>query len=592
MTEARKATIGRFQLLSELGRGYHGRVFLAWDPQLERKVALKVLLGQSLQADQFMGEVRAVSRLSHPNIIPLYERGTQAGKPFLVFEYVEGALLRDELVRMRPLAPERALEFFTQALDGMAVAHAQGVAHLDLSPANLMLDTQGRVRIMDFGLARLVNRDPALTSNKARGTPRYMSPEHFAGQPLDLRTDVFALGLLGYELLTGTVAADGEGLAAVRELIVNSGFDWQRAERAGIAPQIVQVLRDALARDPAARFANAGEMLDALRLARATQSGPSGRELATQFLLRRLQRRPEFPAFSNNLHELNRLTAEDSTAGLEDLANVVQRDFSLASRLMKIANSAFFNRTPGGVATLGNAISQLGTRVVRMLCNGLLVFDRLNDGRAELEDALVGSFVAALMARKLGVLTQPEAAEEGFICALFHRLGRNLVLYYLDAEYADIDALVVQGRDRAQAEQQVLGTTCAELGAEIARHWKFPAAIVDSMLPVPEAWLDAVAVDAVVRPQWLRVVAQFTSELCELAQVETETPWPLLQALVERYASVLPVSADRAGELLAGGLESFMQLATVLGVNVGSSGFCQRSARFLAALEETAPPEE
>lgn len=589
MTEARRPTIGRFQLESELGRGYHGRVFLAWDPDLERKVALKVILGPARHDEQFMREVRAVSRLSHPNIIPLYERGSQSGKPYLVFEYVEGALLRDELVRLRPLDEARALDFLSQMLEGMAAAHAEGVAHLDLSPANLMLDTQGRIRIMDFGLARLVSQDHVHDADKARGTPRYMSPEHFAGKPLDLRTDVFALGLIGYELLAGSAAADGEGLASVREAIVNASFNWRCFERAGSNPQVVQVLREALAREPTARYADAGEMLDALRAARAVQAAPDGRQLAAQFLLRRLQRRPEFPAFSNNLHEMNRLTAEDSTAGLEDLAKVVQRDFSLASRLMKIANSAFFNRTPGGVATLGNAISQVGTRVVRMLCNGLVVFDRLNDGRTELEDALVGSFVAALMARTLGLVGGRDASEEGFICALFHRLGRNLVLYYLDAEHADILELVGQGMGRQQAEQQILGATCAELGAEIARHWKFPADIVDSMLPVPGMWLETLHAGALTRGQWLRLVAQLSSELCELAQQQTEAPWPQLEEAVARYASVMPISGERAGELLAGALEGFMELATVLGVNVARSGFCQRTARFLALMQDSPP---
>ena len=589
MTEVSRARIGRFELQSELGRGYHGRVFLAWDPDLERKVALKVILGSAGQHEQFMREARAVARLSHPNIIPLYERGTQSGKPFLVFEYVEGSLLRDALVRLRPLEESKALDFLTQILQGMAAAHAEGVAHLDLSPANLMLDDDGRIRIMDFGLACLVNHEQVQDSAKARGTPRYMSPEHFAGKPLDRRTDVFALGLIGYELLGGVAAADGEGIASVREIIMNAGFNWQRLERGGTAPQLVQVLREALAREPEARYAEAGEMLEALRLARAVQAAPSGASLAAQFLLRRLQRRPEFPAFSNNLHELNRLTAEDSTAGLDDLTKVVQRDFSLASRLMKIANSAFFNRTPGGVGTLGNAISQVGTRVVRMLCNGLLVFDRLNDGRAELEDALVSAFVAALMARTLGSVARRDAAEESFICALFHRLGRNLVLYYLEDEHADIQDLVAGGTPRPQAERQILGATCAELGTEIARHWKFPSEIVDSMLPVPTAWLETVSPAGMTRPQWLRVVAQLSSELCELTQTETDAPWPLLDQAIARYTQVMPMSGERAGELLAGALEGFMQLATVLGVDFGRSGFCQRSARFLALLEAEPP---
>ena len=578
--------IGRFDILSELGRGYHGRVFLAWDPTLERKVAIKAVLGRGNQTDEFMTEVRAVARLAHPNIIPLFEIGTHAGTPFLVFEYVEGRLLRDELVRVSPLPEARALAWMFQVLEGMALAHAEGIAHLDLSPANLMVDARGNLRVMDFGLARLSAAEESDATTLARGTPRYMSPEHFAGKALDQRTDVFALGLILFELLAGGPAAEGEGLPAVRALITSCQFGWGRLERAGVSNGVIQVLREALAPRPEARFATAGEMLEALRQACEASAEPTAQVLAVRFLLRRLQRRPEFPAFSNSLHELNRLTAENSTAALDDLAAVVQRDFSLTNRLMKIANSAFFNRRPGGVSTLSHAITLVGTRVVRLLCNGLLVFDLLNDGRSELEDALVGAFVAALMARTLGTTQRRELAEEAFICALFHRLGRNLVIYYLSDEHREIEERVAGGEARLAAERQILGTSSASLGAAVARHWKFPDAIVDSMGDSPpDAGHEPQEGTAVTR--WLWAAARITTVLCETGQtatLDTTGRWAALELLAER-AGPFGLDTTQLCELLAGALDSFVELAPALGVNVATSGFCQRTGVFLTEIK-------
>ncbi len=587
MTERKPPQLGRFELRSELGRGFHGRVFLAWDPHLERKVAIKLLLGSRrdpASRTQFLNEARAVARLAHPNVIPLYEVGLHGTNPFLVFEYVEGMPLKQEIQRRGPLPEEEAIPLFMQVLDGMARAHELEVVHLDLSPNNLLFDIQGRVRVMDFGLARLVSRLPGADDDeRMQGTPRYMSPEHFAGGALDQRTDVYALGLVFFEILAGQPAASAEGLSGVRNMILKGNFDWSRLQTLGVSGPVTQVLRDALARNPSTRFANAGEFRRALLEAVATQTQPDSHDLAVQFLLRRLQRRPEFPAFSNSILEINRLTSEDSAAGLNDLADVVQRDFSLANRLMKISNSAFFDRGSGGVSTISQAISLVGTRLVRMLCNGLLVFDRLQNDTTELQDGLVSSFVAGLMARNLGLRLQRSLAEEAFICGLFNRLGRNLVIYYLPEEFSDIEHLCANGINPVQAQKKVLGSTWAAVGAAIAANWKFPPIIVASMGPIlaePEA-------DTLESGMTMRLWAHLANELCEVANVACDAPLEELDLLALRYRNAVALSPETLGDLLAGALATFLELAPTLGVAANASGFCRRAGQFIAALRDT-----
>ncbi|MSQ68918.1 MAG: serine/threonine protein kinase [Gammaproteobacteria bacterium] len=587
MTEKKAPLLGRFELRSELGRGFHGRVFLAWDPRLERKVAIKLLLGSrrdGASRAQFLNEARAVARVAHPHVIPLYEVGLHGSNPFLVFEFVEGVTLKQEIQRRGALPEDEAIPLFLPVLEGMSIAHELEVVHLDLSPNNLLFDTLARVRVMDFGLARLVSRLPAADDDEhMQGTPRYMSPEHFTGGVLDRRTDVYALGLVFFEMLAGQPAASAEGLTGVRNMILKGDFDWSRLQALGVSGPVTQVLRDALARLPSTRFAHAGEFRRALAEAVATQTQPDSHDLAVQFLLRRLQRRPEFPAFSNSILEINRLTADDSSAGLNDLAEVVQRDFSLANRLMKISNSAFFDRGGDGVSTISQAISLVGTRLVRMLCNGLLVFDRLQNDTAELQDGLVSSFVAGLMARNLGLRLQRALAEEAFICGLFNRLGRNLVIYYLPEEFSDIGRLCLNGVSFEQAQKRVLGSTCAAIGAAIAATWKFPPAIVASMAPIL-AEPEAATIDAGMT---LRLWAQLANELCEVANVACDAPLDELDLLALRYRNAVSLSPQTLGDLLAGALETFLELAPTLGITASANGFCQRASQFLAVLRVT-----
>jgi serine/threonine protein kinase len=197
---AQPLTLARFQLLRELGRGAQATVWLAHDPRLDREVAVKLL---SADADactrkEWLNEARAVSRLKHPNIVPVFEADEHDGQPYLVFEFVAGPTLQAEW-RKRPLWPARAaVTVVLGVLDALAAAHEQGIVHRDLKPSNILLGGDGRARVMDFGIAARVAEPgrPAAGDGMVVGTPGYMSPEAARGEAPVPAMDVFSVGVV------------------------------------------------------------------------------------------------------------------------------------------------------------------------------------------------------------------------------------------------------------------------------------------------------------------------------------------------------------------------------------------------------------
>jgi eukaryotic-like serine/threonine-protein kinase len=239
------------ELIEEVGRGGMGHVWKARHLRLERLVAVKFLdeslAAQSEAERRFQREAQVLARLSHPGIVAVHDFAHEGGQGYIVMEYVDGAPLSTCL----PLPPERVHAVALEVLDALAAAHRAGVVHRDVKPANVLLDAAGHAKVTDFGLARLLP-DPAdsLTETLGRvaGTPRYMAPEALAGAPPDPRADVFAMGVVLYEMATGRPPV---------------------GDRAPLPGPIEDVVRRALCPDPAGRFADAGEMRAALAAARA-----------------------------------------------------------------------------------------------------------------------------------------------------------------------------------------------------------------------------------------------------------------------------------------------------------------------------------
>jgi serine/threonine protein kinase len=250
--------IGRYEVLDRLGEGGMGLLYLARDPVLDRTVAIKVLSVFNHEIQQrFAGEARSAARLAHPNIITIYDVGEDQGQPFIAMEYIDGETLGEVIRRRAPLRLIRRLELILQLCSGLGHAHKMGIVHRDIKPANLMLTAEGVLKILDFGLARIVA--DAATSGLTRagamlGTPHYMSPEQAMGRQADHRSDIFAVGLVMYELLTWQKAFTGDSPHVVMHRIAHESPRPIRQLFPMIDPQLESVVQTALERDPDKRF--------------------------------------------------------------------------------------------------------------------------------------------------------------------------------------------------------------------------------------------------------------------------------------------------------------------------------------------------
>ena len=264
---------GRYELLSELGRGTSGVVYKAFDPKLDRLVALKILRPELTCLEEsgvsfkqrFHQEAVAAGRLTHPAIVAVHDVGEAEGRPFMVMEYIEGGTLADLLLGGQPLPLADAVEIVLQVCAALDYAHRHGVVHRDIKPRNILVGP-GVTKVTDFGTARILGASHTLTGTML-GTPAYMSPEMVRGQASDPRSDLFSLGVVLYEAVTGVnpfIAAD---LAAVLYRIVNSDAPSVRYHHAELPPALDRVLRHALTKEPETRFATATDFAGALRAA-------------------------------------------------------------------------------------------------------------------------------------------------------------------------------------------------------------------------------------------------------------------------------------------------------------------------------------
>ncbi|MGB7491608.1 MAG: serine/threonine-protein kinase, partial [Thermoanaerobaculia bacterium] len=273
-------TLGHYKVTEKLGAGGMGEVYRARDLTLDRDVALKVL-PQDLSSDperldRFEREAKAVAALNHPNIVTLFSVEKADGVPFLTMELVEGEPL-DEAIPDAGLPMEQFAALASQLLEGVAAAHKQGIIHRDLKPSNIMLTEDGRLKVLDFGLAKLRDLDDdsisdselatALLTEEGRilGTPAYMAPEQAEGKPVDGRADIFAIGAVLYEMLTGSRPFVGESRASVQAAILTADPSPPRKLRHEIPKDLDAIVLRCLAKDPPARFDTAEDLLSALQ---------------------------------------------------------------------------------------------------------------------------------------------------------------------------------------------------------------------------------------------------------------------------------------------------------------------------------------
>jgi serine/threonine protein kinase/tetratricopeptide (TPR) repeat protein len=286
-------TISHFRVLEKLGAGGMGVVYKAVDTRLDRPVALKFLpdnMVQDAQAlERFRREAHAASALNHPGICTIYDIGEQDHRPFIAMEFIDGETLRQH-IHGQPLPLEQILDFGIQIADALDVAHTEGIIHRDIKPSNVFVTKRGQVKLLDFGLAKLVAKDllalnPEDSSSKGTedslsivgvisGTPAYMSPEQVRGDDLDRRTDIFALGLLLYEMATGRQAFGGRTGGAIIEAILTRAPASVRTLNPQIPPPLEEIINKCLNKDRNLRYSTASAVRsDLQQLKRVSESG-------------------------------------------------------------------------------------------------------------------------------------------------------------------------------------------------------------------------------------------------------------------------------------------------------------------------------
>ena len=260
--------IGRYKILGELGRGAMGVVYKAEDPNLDRVVALKTIVieadaeGRKEYERRFFLEAKAAGKLNHPNIVTVYDFGEEDGVAYLAMELVEGNDLRQRLKESagQGLPALDAVDVAQQVAEGLGYAHERGIVHRDIKPGNIMLQPRGQAKIMDFGLARMRVADHKTSTGMVLGTPKYMSPEQVAGQPVDQRSDVFSLGIVLHEMLTGTRLFAGEDTPQIMHNVVHVEHEPPTRIKPELPAMLDFVVARALKKDPALRYQDAFEL--------------------------------------------------------------------------------------------------------------------------------------------------------------------------------------------------------------------------------------------------------------------------------------------------------------------------------------------
>jgi serine/threonine-protein kinase len=260
-------TVGKYRILDRLGRGGMGTVYKAIDETLDREVAIKVLNPDLTDADvlkRFRAEAVTLARLNHPGIATIYELHRHGDELLMVMEFVRGETFHDLADRLGPLAPPQAVHLCTQVLDALAHAHRAGVVHRDLKPANLMVTEIGTVKVMDFGIARVLGSEHFTHGGYMMGTPAYMAPEQVLGRDIDGRADLYSVGVVLYRLLSGELPFKADTAIAMVQKQVSEPPTPIQTFRPDLPAWCTAVLDRALAKDPADRFQTADELRGAL----------------------------------------------------------------------------------------------------------------------------------------------------------------------------------------------------------------------------------------------------------------------------------------------------------------------------------------
>jgi len=588
--------IGRFELRRELGQGAQATVWLGFDARLEREVAVKLMHADSATdpdaVHQWLQEARSVSRLTHPNIVPVFEADMHAQQPYLVFEYVPGPTLSQHLKARGALPATDAVAMMVGVLDALHTAHTASVVHRDLKPSNILVDGGGRARVMDFGIAARLN-DPG-NLDQVVGTPGYMSPEATKGGLPAATMDVFSAGVVLIEMLSGhKLIAERDPYRAMdrvatEDLVLPEGLSSE------VDDALRAVLRRAIEREPARRWPSAAEFRDELRrwLAPAPKSAEAepggasaGQNGTLEFLLRRMRHKSDFPALSDSVGRIQRV-ANSENENLASLSSEILKDVALTNKLLRLVNTAHYSSAGGSISTISRAVALVGFNGVRNMAMSLVLLEHMHDKAHanQLKEEFLRALMAGMVAGELGMMVRD--SEEAFIGAMFQNLGRLLTEYYFPEEARQVRGIVA-GSDAAaalsrptdalaeeSASVSVLGLSFEALGLGVAKSWGLPATLQGCMRKPRGEPPNREPQDGTERLRWLTFAANQVTDT--LLRSEPEQAKAQVAELAKRYARTLGVSPARIEAAAAVARERLADMAKAMNLHVAAQSPARR----------------
>jgi serine/threonine protein kinase len=269
MTNLIGQNLGPYRIMEQVGRGGMATVYKAYQPAMDRHVAVKVLSAHFMQdpsfVERFEREARTIARLEHPHILPVHDYGKAPdGTTYIVMRYINAGTLSD-LLKQGPLSVNEIVHLFSQIGDALAYAHEQGILHRDMKPSNILIDPRNQAFLTDFGLARIIEGDSHLTGSMIVGTPAYMAPEQGQGRPADKRSDIYALGVVLYEMVTGRPPFEAETPMAVMIKHMTEPLPLPSTLNPNLSPAVERVILKALAKEPEARYQSVTDMVRVLQ---------------------------------------------------------------------------------------------------------------------------------------------------------------------------------------------------------------------------------------------------------------------------------------------------------------------------------------
>lgn len=591
--------IARFELRHELGRGAQATVWLAFDPQLQREVALKLIHpdAEASSVDAWLHEARLMATLTHPGIVTVHEAGRDGDRPFLVLERVEGPTLAQRLRDDGAMNAREAACLMIEVLDALAFAHQRGVVHRDLKPSNVLLCQRGRPHVMDFGIAARV---AAAHDGRIVGTPGYISPEAAAGLAPQAAMDLYSAGmLLGHVLLGRPLRQERDPMRALRRAI-DEDVSWPEDDTVTVDDGLRSIVLRAAARDPARRFPDATAMRQALEqwLKPAPVVLSDGGHGTLDFLLRRMRLNGDFPALSDSVSRIQKVVSSED-GSLQALSAEILKDVALTHKLLRLVNTAHFRRSRAGeVNTVSRAAALVGFAAIRNMALSVLLLEHMhNRGHAE---RMRGLFLRALLTATLNdELTPPSRErEEAFLAGMLSHLGRLLVAYYFPDEAAQISQRLEtpecpDGEAERLAAREVLGLDYEDLGQGVAKVWDLPESQRE-LMRVPSGEVPRRLIEhPAERMRWrIRLAGEMVASL--LGQ-EPEAAQAHMAELAQRYARALDLHADDIIEAVKSARVHLAELAASLRISVGTAGRDKRllgdttPAKGAAAGAATAP---